>query len=169
MSINTESVIIGLNTIFNSELKLILEKISVEYSIDKDKLYEKYLDKDISKSEIKIEFKKKKRKKNVKLCKNELCMARKADGLQCTRRRKDALEFCGKHNKNLKFGRIDDKTKYSDNKEFLKTREIKIEGKNYLINDKNIVFNYDIDNPMIIGKLSSEGKIITIDELKLDI
>tara|TARA_B100001093_G_scaffold509301_2_gene573063 strand:+ start:33 stop:542 length:510 start_codon:yes stop_codon:yes gene_type:complete len=169
MSINTESVIIGLNTIFNNELKNILDNISNEYNLDKKKLYEKYLNNDVSKSEIKIELKKKKRKKNVKLCKNELCMARKADGLQCTRRRKDSLEFCGKHNKNLKFGRIDDKTKYSDNSEFLKTKEIKIDGKNYLINDKNVVFNYDIDNPMIIGKLSSEGKIITIDEMNLGI
>ena len=116
----------------------------------------------------KEDFVKRKRIKNAIPTSNR-CTAKRANGEQCTRRRKDSLEFCGKHNKNLKFGRIDDKTKYSDNNEFLKTKEIKIDGKNYLINDKNIVFNYDMNNPMIIGKLDSEGKIITIDQMNLNI
>jgi hypothetical protein len=169
MSITTETIISGLNNIFNNEIKNILDSISEEYNLDKTKLYDKYLNKNIADSEIKIEVKKKKRKKITKLNNDELCMARKADGLQCTRRRKDTLEFCGKHCKNLKFGRIDDKTKYSNNKEFLKTREEKIDGKNYLIDDKNIVYNYDINNPIIIGKLNPDGKLITVSELNLNI
>ena len=54
---------------------------------------------------------KKKRKKNKQLEKCELCMAKKADRQQCTRRRKGNSEYCGKHQNNLKFGRVDDDEK----------------------------------------------------------
>ena len=63
--------------------------------------------------------KKKKRKKNTVLNQTELCMARKADTGQCTRRRKDGSDFCGKHNGQLKFGRIDDAVLSKDKQNFI--------------------------------------------------
>ena len=87
-------------------------------------------------------------------------MARKADGHQCTRRRKDGTEFCGKHSNNLKFGRIDDEDKLSKNDNFIKCSAIQINGKDYLIDDNKIVYSYNIDVPTIIGGLDENGQLI---------
>jgi len=159
-------VIKSLASIYNNKLKDILTDISSNHSINKEKLFGKYLSEDI-KFNVDL-FQKRKRKQNKKLAENELCMARKADNAQCTRRRKDGSEFCGKHCNNLKFGRFDDIEKYSNNDDYIKCESKQIDGHDYLWDkNTNIVYTYDVDNPKIIGKLDSNGKLILLSEMDL--
>jgi len=159
-------VIKSLASIYNNKLKDVLTDISSNYSINKEKLFGKYLSEDI-KFNVEL-FQKRKRKQNKKLAENELCMARKADNAQCTRRRKDSSEFCGKHCNNLKFGRIDDIEKYSNNDDYIKCESKQIDGHEYLVDKStNIVYTYDVDNPKIIGKLDSNSKLVLLSEMDL--
>ena len=84
---NTGYIVTSLNSIYNIKLKEILAEISKDYSLNYEKLQSKYIkDENIN---INMELMhKRKRKKNKQLACNELCMARKADNDQCTRRRK---------------------------------------------------------------------------------
>ena len=129
---NTGYIVTSLNSIYNIKLKEILAEISKDYSLNYEKLQSKYIkDENIN---INMELMhKRKRKKNKQLACNELCMARKADNDQCTRRRKDGSEYCGKHFNNLKFGRIDDEDKYSNNDDFIKCSPEDIDGKEYFV------------------------------------
>ena len=93
-------------------------------------------------------------------------MARKADNAQCTRRRKDNMEFCGKDCNNLKFGRIDDEEKYSNNENFIMCSREEIDGVNYLVDTNQSVYTLDFEHPEVIGKKDKDGKIIPISVLK---
>ena len=53
----------------------------------------------------KEDIQKKQRKKNV-ICVSERCIAKKSSGEQCTRRRKDGIEYCGTHEKGQPHGVI---------------------------------------------------------------
>lgn len=158
-SYTSEFIVQSLQIIFNNKLNTILAEISNEFNIDKQKL-DKFLDKTKTELDLSLPSTKQKRKKNKQLSKDKLCMARKADGHQCTRRRKDGTEFCGKHSNNLKFGRIDDEDKLSKNDNFIKCSAIQINGKDYLIDDNKIVYSYNIDVPTIIGGLDENGQLI---------
>ena len=159
-------VIKSLASIYNNRLKDILTDISSNHSINKEKLFCKYLSDDI-KFNVDL-FQKRKRKQNKQLAENELCMARKADNAQCTRRRKDNSEFCGKHCNNLKFGRIDDEDKYSNNDDYIKCVSEQIDGQDYLVDkNTNVVYSYDVDNPKIIGKLDLNGKLVLLSDMNL--
>jgi hypothetical protein len=57
----------------------------------------------------KDDFIKRKRVKNSIPCVNR-CNARRANGEQCTRRRRDDCEYCGTHEKGIPHGRIEEKT-----------------------------------------------------------
>jgi hypothetical protein len=158
----------GLRDMINKQMKKALEDLSLNYSIKNNgkivslnELYEKYCIDD-----LKIDYtKKKKRKKNKQLSKDELCMAKKADGCQCTRRRKDTNEYCGKHLGNLKFGRIDDDEKYKDKEKYIKTMHEKINGNDYLVDENNVVYSFDKNNPTVLGA-KIDGKLVLADELK---
>ena len=96
---NNGYIVDGLMSVYNSKLKEVLKDLSLTYSIKDngkknitlDELYEKYCLNDLVLEEVTAP-KKKRRKKNKQLEKTELCMAKKADGCQCTRRRKDGNE-----------------------------------------------------------------------------
>ena len=94
--------------------------------------------------------KKTNKKKNNK--KNNICMAKKADGLQCTRRKKNTMDYCGKHIKKLKFGRIDDELRYSDKTKYIKTKREIIDGEYYLVDEQNLVYSCSKTNPLLLGK-----------------
>ena len=143
----------------NEHIKKVLRSISEEYGLDYSMLEKTHL---LPVNEDLFENKKK-RKKNKKLDKCELCMAKKADRQQCTRRRKGNSEYCGKHMNNLKFGRVDDDEKFDNNEKYIKTRKEKINGDDYLVDDDNIVYNFDRQNPKIIGKIE-DGKLIKTDD-----
>ena len=153
--IDNEFIINSLTESFNKRLQFIITDIASNHSgLDCQKLINKYCNNQIvvSKNTKVTKQHKRKRKKNTILKKNELCMARKADGFQCTRRRKEGLEFCGKHNKNLKFGRVDEDEKFTDTNKYIKTTKHKINGNDYLIDDNDLVYSIDIDQPNILGK-----------------
>lgn len=112
----------------------------------------------------KDDFAKRKRVKNTVPTQIRCCACR-ANGEQCTRRRKEGEDFCGTHNKGTPYGVIQ-----SDilDLNILKKKEIwveEIKGIHYFIDDaNNIYLHEDIvnnkKNPMIIGKYSinDDGK-----------
>ena len=146
----------NIHILFSSQLKKILIEISNEYSLDKNKLLNKYLD-SVSLNNVSI---KKKKKKN-KLEPDCLCMARKQDGNQCTRRRKGPDEYCGKHIKNRRFGRIDEHSnnidKLAENDNYIMTWVEMFEGDEYLVDSNNVVYSRDITSPKIVGKKIGDG------------
>ena len=129
--------------IYNVELKQVLTNISENYNIDKNELFDRYINNNICNKKIKSTY-------------INLCMARKQDGNQCTRRKNNISDFCGKHMKNNKYGRIDshsnivDKLANDDN--YIMTWVEKFNEKDYLIDSNNIVYTMDVDNPSILGK-----------------
>ena len=162
--INGDFILDSLSLIFNNKLKKILSDISDKYNIDLGTLEANYCQQNLSVCELGLTLKKKKRKKNRILDKNELCMAKKADGHQCTRRRKDGKEFCGKHLNNLKFGRIDDDDKYNDTNKYIKTTHEKIDGIDYLVDSNSTVYSFDKNNPTIIGS-KINGKLVFLKDM----
>ena len=112
----------------------------------------------------KDDFRKRKRTKN-QVPQYERCMARRANGEQCTRRKKDGACFCGTHIKGTPHGIID-----SSQEETKKTVKIEvwvqdIQGINYYIDSDNNVYMPDdiLSNsttPRKIGKwtISEDGE-----------
>lgn len=166
MCFDNNYLLSSLSYVFNNRLKSILQQIANVYDINEEELVSSYLISGASLVDINTETPKRKRKKNKQLQKDELCMARKADNAQCTRRRKDNMEFCGKHCNNLKFGRIDDEEKYSNNDNFIMCSTEEIDGVNYLVDGNQLVYSLDFEHPEILGKKSKDGKLVPIEELK---
>lgn len=150
---------------FNTKLENILDEICSNYpDLPLSHLKDKYCISESDLDEIAVINKRKKRKKNKLLEKQELCMAKKADGLQCTRRKKNNCDYCGKHTNNLKFGRVDDEIKYQDTDKFIKTKCTKIDGTDYLVDDNEIVYSFDKSNPKVLGTIV-DGKLVLADAL----
>lgn len=163
ISFTNESITNGLNTMFNKKLKEILLNISEKYSIDEGQLLDSYLDNNISNNETSsVASKKKKIKKTNTI---DLCVARKADGRQCSRKKKNTNEYCGKHSSNLKYGRMDDTedsngVKYAENDKYIMTWHENIDGVDYLVDSNHIVYSYHMENPVILGKKNTKGEIM---------
>ena len=107
---------------------------------------------------------KRKRVKNV-LPTNNRCNAKRANGEQCTRRRKENCEYCGTHSKGTPHGVIDDEVK-TNNTVSVVMRMEQVNGIIYHIDNFNNVYcTEDIMNqelqPKIIGKYDT-GKGITM-------
>tara|TARA_Y100000389_G_C17470694_1_gene530401 strand:- start:3595 stop:4125 length:531 start_codon:yes stop_codon:yes gene_type:complete len=106
----------------------------------------------------KEDFQKRKRVTNV-ISYHERCNAKRANGEQCTRRKKDGCSFCGTHIKGTPHGVHD---KIDINEEQLKKIEIwvqEIKGINYYIDSNNNVYSAEdvlsnVNNPCIIAKWS---------------
>ena len=112
-------------------------------------------------------------------------MGRKLDGKQCTRGRKDNTEFCKSHLNKLPFGRIDDddycvkepskrgrkrKNNLLNCNKYIVTHIEEIEGNNYLVDDNNLVYSFDVNNPMFLG-IKNEDKLqkIEVPENMIDV
>lgn len=113
----------------------------------------------------KEDFSKRKRVKNTIPSVNR-CTAKRANGEQCTRRRKDDSEFCGTHCKSAPHG-------FMASKEPNPTTEIfteEINGIYYWIDHNNNIYKTDdilrsIEKPSIIGKYkTNEDNEYGIDE-----
>ena len=141
----------------NEHCANIFKDIAETYDeVDYDTLMNKYC---IERSGTKP---KKNKKKPTK--KGTICMAKKADGFQCTRRKKTGGDYCGKHIKKLKFGRIDDELRYSDKTKYIKTKRENINGEYYLVDDQNLVYSCSRTHPLLMGKkiiVNGESKLIT--------
>ena len=103
----------------------------------------------------KEDFQKRKRVKNT-VPQFERCMAKRANGEQCTRRKKDGSCFCGTHIKGTPHGVVDDS---NDSPKEVKKVEVwvqEIKGINYYIDaEKNVYLPEDIiansKRPRVIG------------------
>lgn len=121
------------------------------------------------------------KRRNRKLIpKTDMCMGRKIDGQQCTRRKINSTDYCKSHNRKRPNGRID--------QEFINTkvkakrgRKRKIEfdprqtNENYitmwpeiingdrrLIDIHGNVYSYDEKSPTFLGKKTLENKLVKI-------
>ena len=117
----------------------------VEYVYEYDRLT---LDKE--------DFVKRKRVKNSIPGLNR-CNAKRANGEQCTRRRKEGCEFCGTHFKGTPHGLINEEDSIESNKKTIETFAEDINGIIYYIDKFNNVYNIEdvlneVENPRIIAK-----------------
>jgi hypothetical protein len=137
----------------NEHCSKIFKEISDTYpEVKYETLMDKYCVETNSKS-------KKTKKKPPK--KDNICMAKKADGYQCTRRKKAGGDYCGKHIKKLKFGRIDDELRYSDKTKYIKTKRENIDGEYYLVDEQNLVYSCSKTHPLLLGKKIGDKLVST--------
>ena len=116
----------------------------------------------------KEDFQKRRRSKNtVPFC--ERCMAKRANGEQCTRRKKIGEDYCGTHVKGTPHGCCESEA----TTEKLTKIEIwvqEIQGINYYIDEKNNVYNpHDIimntPHPKVVGQWKLVNGEYQVDDL----
>jgi len=150
---------------FKDELESMLRSISTTYNID----YEELAKLSFSNSNLAIQYGIRKRIKR-KIDKDKQCMGRKIDGEQCTRSKKDTKEYCLSHQKNLKFGRVDDgrvitleterKKKKRHGDDYIATKRKTINDITYLLDEKQNLYSYNLENPEFIGQYDEEHNTI---------
>ena len=119
----------------------------------------------------KEDFVKRKRIKNAIPTLNR-CSAKRANGEQCTRRRKDNCNFCGTHEKGRPHGLINQDSKPNDEIRNIEVRAQENMGIVYYIDNYNNVYKTeDIlsekKNPEIIGRYEESNGNYTIPSLGL--
>lgn len=164
--------------LLKEECQSVIDKICHLKMLDREDMFEKCLPIQIyfnEKANNIIQKKKKKSNRRV-LPAHEQCLGRKMDFTQCTRKRKDATEFCGSHQKNLPNGKIGDDgscfnkvkgkrgrkpkdvMKNIGDNDILTTKRY-IDGELYLVDNMNVVYNFNQNYPIIIGLLK-DNKIV---------
>ena len=153
----------------NLEMQSIIENICCDNNLNSTKVLEKYSN-EISKIGSKFGVK----KRNRRILARELqCMGRKLDEKQCTRGKRDNSDYCKSHENKLPFGRIDEPFKGKEvNKRgrkrkdktqcFIATHVEVIDGKNYLVDEKNFIYTFNINNPEFLG-IKVDNKINKIE------
>lgn len=116
----------------------------------------------------KEDFMKRKRVKNM-VPVYERCCAKRANGQQCTRRKKDESQFCGTHSKGTPHGVINENETVSTVTK-VEVSAIDIKGiVYYLDNTGNVYDTEDIiankKNPRVIAKYEKHGEDYTIPSL----
>jgi len=105
------------------------------------------------------DFQKRKRSKNI-IPQYIRCCAKRANGEQCTRKKKDDISYCGTHEKNRPHGTIDDII----NSVNLKKKEVWLEDINgilyYIDSDNNVYNNEDILNNVTNPEILYKYKVI---------
>lgn len=114
---------------------------------------------------------KRKRVKNSIPCENR-CLAKRANNEQCTRRRKNCLEFCGTHSKGTPHGLIDSNIDNNSKNKVIEVFAQEIQGIVYYLDNYNNVYKTeDImlnkENPEIVGKYEKNNNKFTIPSLGL--
>lgn len=155
-----------------AEFNDILKKICLDNNLNYTDIISRYSP-DIYKMGNKYGLK----KRNRRILPSELqCMGRKLDGEQCTRGRRDNSDYCKSHEKKLAYGRIDEPFKCKEvhkrgrkknnlNNDYICTHMEVIDGKNYLVDNKNFVYTFNINNPEFLGiydNVSSSIKPLTV-------
>ncbi len=143
------------------ECDKLIDQIAIEYNLDRAELSEKFLSSNHT-------FEKKKRtRKSVPA--DQMCLGRKIDFTQCTRRRKGDKCFCATHANSLPFGRIDDGKEYTENlkdvkknNDYIAMRVYEFENNKYLIDNNNIIYTFNVDNPVRIGIKNDDGDVVKI-------
>ena len=118
----------------------------------------------------KEDFVKRKRVKNSIPSTNR-CNARRANGEQCTRRRKDDCEFCGTHSKGVPHGFMEEDN-VTESTQKLEVVAEEIQGIVYYIDKFNNVYKTEdiisgIENPQIIAKCIKTNHGYSIPQLGL--
>jgi len=160
--------------IITDEMVMIIKNIQKKYKISDPGFTETY-DKQIQGLSLKLGMK----KRNRRVLDNDIrCMGRKIDGKQCTRSRLKDCDFCKSHKDNLPHGRVDDlnylppekgkrgrkkKSVDYDNGDYIATHLEMINGVQYLVNEEGLVFTYNIESTVFIGRKTKEGVIKKIE------
>lgn len=100
------------------------------------------------------------------------CIAKRANGEQCTRRKKNDNEFCGTHSKGTPHGLVQACDIMNDTNERIEVFAQEIKGIVYYIDKRGNVYKTDDvldekENPLIIAKWKYENGSYTIPELGL--
>jgi hypothetical protein len=116
----------------------------------------------------KDDFMKRKRVKNM-VPVYERCCAKRANGEQCTRRKKDEFQYCGTHSKGTPHGIISDKEPVNTSRK-IEVSAIDIKGIVYYLDQSGNVYDTeDIitnqKNPRVIAKYEKNGDEYSIPEL----
>jgi hypothetical protein len=119
----------------------------------------------------KEDFQKRKRVKNV-VPFFDRCCAKRANNEQCTRRKKDDIEYCGTHMKGTPHGVIDNQNESKPNTQKIEVWAQDIQGIIYYIDKSfNVYQAEDIIvnklNPKIIAKYIKNGDIYSIPEFNI--
>jgi hypothetical protein len=119
----------------------------------------------------KEDFQKRKRVKNV-VPFFDRCCAKRASNEQCTRRKKDGIEYCGTHMKGTPHGIIDNQNESKPNTQKIEVWAQDIQGIVYYIDKTfNVYQAEDIIinklNPKIIAKYVKNGDVYSIPEFNI--
>lgn len=119
----------------------------------------------------KEDFQKRKRVKNV-VPFFDRCCAKRASNEQCTRRKKDGIEYCGTHMKGTPHGIIDSQSENKPNTQKIEVWAQDIQGIVYYIDKAyNVYQAEDIIvnklNPKIIAKYVKNGDVYSIPEFNI--
>jgi hypothetical protein len=119
----------------------------------------------------KEDFQKRKRVKNV-VPFFDRCCAKRASNEQCTRRKKDDIEYCGTHMKGTPHGIIDNQNDTKPNTQKIEVWAQDIQGIVYYIDKAyNVYQAEDIVinklNPKIIAKYIKTGEVYSIPEFNI--
>jgi hypothetical protein len=119
----------------------------------------------------KEDFQKRKRVKNV-VPFFDRCCAKRASNEQCTRRKKDDIEYCGTHMKGTPHGIIDTQNESKPNTQKIEVWAQDIQGIVYYIDKAyNVYQAEDIVinklNPKIIAKYIKIGEVYSIPEFNI--
>jgi hypothetical protein len=119
----------------------------------------------------KEDFQKRKRVKNV-VPFFDRCCAKRASNEQCTRRKKDGIEYCGTHMKGTPHGIIDNQNENKPNTQKIEVWAQDIQGIVYYIDKSyNVYQAEDIIinklNPKIIAKYIKNGDVYSIPEFNI--
>lgn len=119
----------------------------------------------------KDDFTKRKRVKNS-ICDEERCNARRANGEQCTRRRKDECLYCGTHLKGVPHGKVE-----HEHKDQVKEKKMEVFAQDingiiyYLDSGYNVYNTEDIvsnkKNPQVIAQYVKNGDKYSIPEFNI--
>jgi histone H3/H4 len=123
---------------------------------------------------------KRRNRKNIPV--SDMCMGRKIDGKQCTRRRINDTEYCKSHNRKLPNGRIDEECKIVvKNSKRGRKRKVDFDPrqvdpeyitmwediiymndieKKLLVDKDGNVYSFDTEKPEYLGKKSLESKLV---------
>ena len=119
----------------------------------------------------KEDFVKRKRVKNS-IPEVNRCIAKRASGEQCTRRRKEECDYCGTHSKGTPHGTIQGDVTDTQSNQSLDVFAEEIKGIVYWLDKYNNVYNTEdimsqVENPRIIAKWEKPGNHYTIPEFGL--
>ena len=111
---------------------------------------------------LKDDFIKRKRVKNSIPSLNR-CSAKRSNGEQCTRRRKEACEFCGTHSKGTPHGLINADTTEENVLQKIDVFVINVNGIAYYVdNNKNVYCTEDVldnrQNPKMVARYTKENE-----------